>query len=80
MSTTSITREMSRQELSTELCAQFAKEHAALHRDWTAAVGKPGYVKAHWRDRDDELVRRYRDAARAIGYDGPLLGYRSSAD
>lgn len=55
------------------LLARFAKEHDDLHREWTAAVGTPGYVKAEWRDRDNDLVERYTDATRALGYDGPLL-------
>lgn len=28
--------------------APFARAHAALHKLWTEAVGKPGYCKADW--------------------------------
>ena len=58
-----------------ELLAEFKERHEALHREWTAAVGTHGYIKAPWRDRDNALVREYRDKLTALGYPGtsPLL-------
>jgi len=56
-----------------KLLNQFADEHAALHRSWTAAVGTPGYTKAPWLARDRELTDRYSKSVRALGYDGPLI-------
>ena len=60
-----------------QLRAEFKLKHEALHRAWTAAVGTPGYVKAPWRDRDNALVKEYRDRLSAVGYprDEPLLPY-----
>lgn len=57
------------------LLNEFNAKHEELHREWTAAVGTPGYVKATWRDRDNALCREYRDRATALGYPGtaPLL-------
>lgn len=58
-----------------ELLAEFKAKHAELHRQWTAVVGTPGYVKAPWRDRDNALVAEYRNKLTAAGYprDAPLL-------
>ena len=55
------------------LLAEFKVRHETLHREWTLAVGTPGYVKAPWRDRDNALCAEYRDRATALGYRGPLL-------
>lgn len=58
-----------------ELLADFRKKHYELHRQWTAAVGTPGYVKATWRDRENAQCAEYRDRATALGYPrtAPLL-------
>ena len=55
--------------------ACFREMHALFHKHWTAAVGKPGYVKGHWRQLENELMRVWRDRATAIGIpgDAPLL-------
>lgn len=54
------------------LIERYRVAHEALHRLWTAAVGTPDYNKADFRTIDNELARVFRDAARALGYDGPL--------
>lgn len=56
-----------------QLLAEFKERHTALHRDWTAAVGTPGYMKAMWRDRDNALGAEYRAKLERAGYTGPLL-------
>lgn len=58
------------------LLAEFKSKHEALHREWTAAVGTPEYVKAPWRDRDNALVTEYRDKLTDLGYPrtAPMLG------
>lgn len=48
--------------------AEFKAKHEELHRQWTAAVGTPGYVKAPWRDRDNALVAEYRAKLTDLGY------------
>ena len=49
--------------------------HVTFHKHWTDAVGKPGYVKAHWTALDNEMSRVWRDAATALGIprDAPLI-------
>lgn len=61
-----------------ELLAEFKSKHEALHREWTAAVGTPGYVKAPWRDRDNALTDEYRARLTELGYPRtePLLASR----
>lgn len=54
--------------------AEFNDKHAALHTEWTAAVGTPGYIRAPWRDRDNALTAEYRARLDALGYSGPLCG------
>lgn len=55
------------------LRAEFKAKHDELHREWTAAVGTPGYVKAPWRERDNALTAEYRDRLDRLGYRGPLI-------
>lgn len=61
-----------------EVLSEFAKRSAQLHREWTAAVGAPDYVKATWRARDDELCRTYRRELDTLGYTGPLVPWTAS--
>jgi hypothetical protein len=58
-----------------EFLAAFREAHAALHRLWTAAVGKEGYDKETWKTVDNALARFARDAGTQVGIDGsePLL-------
>jgi hypothetical protein len=62
-----------------EFFAYFQDAHAALHRCWTEAVGKPGYDKRDWMLIDNALSRFARDAATQIGIERgePLLPQRS---
>jgi hypothetical protein len=50
-----------------EFFAMFREAHAALHRLWTAAVGKEGYDKALWKVLDNTLARFAREAAEKVG-------------
>jgi hypothetical protein len=50
-----------------EFLATFREAHAALHRLWTAAVGKDGYDKELWKTIDNALARFARDAAEGVG-------------
>lgn len=58
-----------------EFLAAFREAHAALHRLWTAAVGKEGYDKATWKTVDNALARFARDASEKVGvrHGEPLL-------
>jgi len=57
------------------LLDEFEAKNHDLHREWTAAVGTPGYVKALWRDRDNALTKAFRDKLTAAGYprNAPML-------
>lgn len=63
------------------LLATFKAKHEQLHREWTAAVGTPGYVKSTWRERDNALVSGYREKLTALGYPktSPMLPERVEA-
>lgn len=50
------------------LLAEYQARDAALLREWTAAAGAPGYVKAAWIDRADAIANEYRDKLTAVGY------------
>lgn len=50
-----------------EFLAAFREAHAALHRLWTDAVGKPDYDKRLWKTLDNALARFARDAAERAG-------------
>jgi hypothetical protein len=58
-----------------EFLATFREAHAALHKLWTAAVGKDGYDKELWKTIDNALARFARDAAEGFGIERsePLL-------
>jgi len=58
-----------------EFFAAFRDAHAALHKLWTAAVGKDGYDKELWKTVDNALASFARDAAErvGIGRSEPLL-------
>jgi hypothetical protein len=58
-----------------EFMAAFREAHAALHKLWTAAVGKDGYDKELWKTIDNALARFARDAAEGFGIERsePLL-------
>lgn len=50
-----------------EFLAIFREAHAALHKLWTASVGKEGYDKELWKTIDNALGRFARDAAAGVG-------------
>lgn len=50
-----------------EFLVAFREAHAALHRLWTDAVGKPDYDKETWKTIDNALARFARDAAENVG-------------
>jgi len=52
---------------------QFEIDEAEFHRQWTAAVGTPGYDKSEWTKRYNEHLRRWRNRADQVGIGGPLL-------
>jgi hypothetical protein len=58
-----------------EFLKAFREAHAALHKLWTAAVGKDGYDKELWKTVDNALARFARDAAEGVGIERsePLL-------
>ncbi len=62
-----------------ELLAEYQVVNDALYRRWTNAVGASGYVKADWITVCNALSSRYRDAADALGYRGPLIQTLSEA-
>lgn len=57
----------------TELLSEFQTKHTALHKQWTAEVGNPGYDKAKWRDADNALAAEYKSLLGVLGYRGPLI-------
>jgi len=56
-----------------DVLALFRAEHERLHREWSADVGRHGYNKRRWMERDNSLTSRYRAKLDALGYSGPLL-------
>ena len=56
------------------ILVSYRYEHAILHREWSAAIDKPGYVKRLWIARNNELIGHFRSALTDLGYTGPLLG------
>jgi hypothetical protein len=55
------------------LLSEFAKRSDELHTRWSAAVGKPGYVKSAFLVEENVLGDRYRHIAEALGHHGPLI-------
>lgn len=57
------------------LLAEFKAKDNELHREWTAAVGTPDYIKRPWLDREDALLKEYREKLTSAGYPvhAPLL-------
>ena len=56
-----------------ELLNRYDEAHQALNRCWTKDVGTPGYAKKDFMTLDNELSRRFGDAAHAMGHHGPLI-------
>ncbi len=40
---------------------EFQKEHIRLHKEWSAAVGTPGYDKQEFRNKEKELHDKFRE-------------------
>jgi hypothetical protein len=56
-----------------EQLSKYDEAHRDLHRQWTEAVGTPGYCKTDFQTRDNSLAARFKLMVQAMGYHGPLI-------